>query len=185
MIIHLKYYQKLKHLFESWVEDYSQKLYNRAFYLLNSTSDAEDLVQDVFVIAFEKFAQFQGKSSPLTWLMAILHNKVSDRYRLKYKGETKISLDLFFDENRFWKNPESLLIEWNSFEKSEEEILDEYLEHCLDLLPERWLLIIKLTYLQEKKTSELCQDMGLTKTNFWKILQRSRLQLRECIEKKF
>jgi len=37
-------------------------------------------------------------------------------------------------------------------------------------------------YLQEKKAATVCQEMGINTTNLWKILQRSRMQLRVCLE---
>lgn len=172
-------------IIENWVEKYSQKLYNRAFYLLGNRSDAEDLVQDIFVIAYEKKEQYKGKSSPLTWLMSILNNKIADAYRQKYKSGTKISLDHFFDNDGFWNAPDEILKEWDFPEPYYEEKFEDYLERCLQLLPQKWLLVIKLTYLQEQKSNEICQEMHITKTNYWKILQRCRLQLRECIEQKF
>lgn len=166
-----------------WVDRYAQKLYNRAFYLLSDHSDAEDIVQDVFLAALEKSENFKGDSSPLTWLMSILHHKVADNYRRKYKSVSKVDVHSFFDENNFWKDPDSLLTDWSYFEKSKEEAFEEYLERCLEKLPARWLILVKLTYLQEKKYSKICQETKISKTNYWKILQRSRLQLRECIEK--
>lgn len=173
-----------KEILKNWVESYAQKLFDRAFYLLSDKADAEDVVQDVFVAAIEKSANFRAESSLLTWLMSILHNKVADSYRRKHKRKVEIKVDFstFFDENKFWKAPDSMLTEWNSFEKSEEETFEQYLERCLDKLPPHWLILVKLTYLQQKKSFEICQETKISKTNYWKILQRSRLQLRKCIE---
>ncbi|GEM_PF-4148392 len=39
---------------EQWIDEYGQKLFDRAFYLLSVPEDAEDIVQDVFVAAFLK-----------------------------------------------------------------------------------------------------------------------------------
>jgi RNA polymerase sigma-70 factor (ECF subfamily) len=33
-----------------------------------------------------------------------------------------------------------------------------------------------------KKGEEICQELGITPTNFWQIMHRAKLQLRECIE---
>lgn len=60
---------------------------------------------------------------------------------------------------------------------------NDTLENCIDRLPPKWKLLVKLYYLQEKKAIEICQEIGLTTTNLWKVLQRSRLQLRECLER--
>ncbi|UZJ64501.1 RNA polymerase sigma factor [Sphingobacterium sp. KU25419] len=60
------------HIFDQWVEDYSETLMRRALYLLSDRQDAEDLVQDVFIAAFDSYPTFKGNSTPLTWLMHIL-----------------------------------------------------------------------------------------------------------------
>ncbi|AIL44645.1 RNA polymerase subunit sigma [Elizabethkingia anophelis] len=169
---------------EEWIDLYGQKLFDRAFYLLSSREDAEDIVQEVYVAAYSAMDNFQEKSSPLTWLMGILQHKVTDLYRKKYKGNPQISLDHFFDNHEFWKDPDGILKNWDTSDASllDNEVFNAYLEKCLEELPDRWLTLVKLTYLQEKKSTEICQETNISATNYWKILQRSRLQLRECLQ---
>jgi len=169
---------------EEWVNLYGQKLFDKAYYLLSNREDAEDMVQDVFILAYSGLKNYTGRSTFLAWLMGILHHKVSDFYRKKYKTGTKISLDNFFDENLFWKDPTGVLREWDLSNPSllDNESFNEYLAKCLRELPERWLMLVKLTYLQEKKSKDICQEICISLNNYWKILQRSRLQLRECLE---
>lgn len=166
-----------------WINEYSEKLLNRAFYLLSDRDDAKDIVQDVFLAAYNSLDNFQGKSSPLTWLQNILTNKVSDFYRKKYKKPSSVSLDHFFDESGSWKTND-VLNSWNDDTENSpnEPQIENTLEDCLEELPPKWKIPVKLYYLQEKKSEEVCQETGITTTNLWKILQRSRLQLRECIE---
>lgn len=171
---------------EEWVEKYSQNLLNTAYFLLSNKEDAEDIVQDVFLTVFLQIENFKEKSSPLTWLKGILKNKVADRYRAKYKTENSISFDDFFDENGIWKETD-ILNEWQDDENSLENLLDDNafndtLSNCLEKLPEKWRVLVKFSYLQEKNTSDICEEIGVSTANFWKILQRSRLQLRKCIE---
>ncbi|PIY34118.1 MAG: RNA polymerase subunit sigma, partial [Bacteroidetes bacterium CG_4_10_14_3_um_filter_42_6] len=56
---------------------------------------------------------------------------------------------------------------------------------CLDALPDRWSLSIKLKYLMEKESEEICQELGVSPTNFWQIMHRAKLQLRDCVENKW
>ena len=169
---------------EEWIDLYGQKLFDRAFYLLSNREDAEDIVQDVYVAAYSAIDKFQGKSSPITWLMGILHNKITDFYRKKYKGNPQVSLDQFFDNHNFWKDSDGILKNWDTNDSSllDDEAFNAYLKKCLEELPNRWLTLVKLTYLEEKKSSEICQETNISTTNYWKILQRSRLQLRECLQ---
>jgi len=169
--------------FEKWVDLYTNELYKRAFYLFSNKEDAEDLVQEVFVAAYAQLPKFRNESSPLTWLNSILRNKAAEFYRKKYETETKIRLDHFFNQDKFWKQTNNIE-SWTDDEKNllDEESFREYLIKCLNELPEKWNILVKLTYLEQKKSSEICQETNITATNYWKILQRSRLQLRECLE---
>lgn len=168
---------------QEWIEDYSVALLQRAMFLLSDRQEAEDIVQEVFVAAFEAYPSFKRDSQPKTWLMGILQFKVADFYRKKYRQTGKISLDHFFDAAGSWKSTD-LLEPW---EESESNLLDDTafkakLDDCLAALPPKWLIPVKLYYLEAKKAPVVCQETGVTTTNLWKILQRSRVQLRECLE---
>ncbi|MPS66000.1 MAG: RNA polymerase subunit sigma [Chryseobacterium sp.] len=170
---------------KTWIEEYSGPLLRRAVYLLSDKVEAEDVVQEVFISAFSSYDSFEGKSQPLTWLMTILNRKVADFYRKKYKSEPSIKLDHFFDETGSWKN-DDVLNDWNASNK-ETELLDDKdfnktLEDCIEDLPSRWKIPMKMYYLEEKKAPEVSQELNISTTNLWKILQRSRMQLRECLE---
>ena len=170
---------------KSWIEQYSAPLLKKAFYLLSDKEEAKDLVQEVFVAAFSSYDSFKGKSQPLTWLMAILKRKTADFYRKKYTSEPLVRLDHFFDETGSWKKND-VLNDWNA-EGREAELLDDQdfnktLEDCLEELPSRWKILLKMYYIEEKKAPEVCQEFDVSATNLWKILQRSRMQLRECLE---
>lgn len=170
---------------KDWIEQYSGSLLRRAVYLLSDKVEAEDVVQEVFISAFSSYDSFEGKSQPLTWLMTILNRKVADFYRKKYKSEPQIKLDHFFEENGSWKN-DDVLNEWNASHK-ETELLDDQdfnktWEDCIEDLPSRWKIPMKMYYLEEKKAPEVSQELNISTTNLWKILQRSRMQLRECLE---
>lgn len=172
-------------VFKDWIKQYSEPLLRRAVYLLSDKVEAEDVVQEVFIAAFSSYDTFEGKSRPLTWLMTILNRKVADFYRKKYKSEPHVKLDHFFDETGSWKN-DDVLNDWDASNK-ETELLDDKdfnktLEDCIEDLPVRWKIPMKMYYLEEKKAPEVSQELDISTTNLWKILQRSRMQLRECLE---
>lgn len=170
---------------KQWIDLYSSELLNRAFYLTSDNEEAKDIVQNVFLAACSGYQSYKGNSSAKTWLHSILKNKVADFYRQKYKTPSKISLDNFFDEAGTWKNAENLLVAWDEATISGDYAeFDHLLKKCIDNLAPKWGIPIKLYYLQEKKSAEICQEIGITTTNLWKILQRARLQVRECLETK-
>ncbi len=63
------------------VETYTSDLYAWALYKVSDVELAKDLVQDTFLAAAEKWAAFQGNSTPKTWLFSILNYKIIDVYR--------------------------------------------------------------------------------------------------------
>ena len=53
------------------VAAYGGRIYALALRLCRRPEDAEDLVQEIFLQAFRKWQQFDGRSSPTTWLFTI------------------------------------------------------------------------------------------------------------------
>ena len=172
---------------ERWIDDYSQKLLDRAYYLLSDKEDAKDVVQEVFLSAYKSRDSFQGKSSPLTWLTSILHHKIADVYKKRYNGTPQpFSFDTFFDKHGEWIEPD-VADPWEEDEFAVSALLDnnsfcDILDQCLGRLPRQWLMVVNKCYLQEQKAAEICRELNLTTANYWKLLQRSRLQLRKCID---
>ena len=171
-----------------WIDRYSEPLLNRAFYLLSDREEAKDLVQEVFLDAYTQRLKFKGDSSPLTWLMAILYHKAADWY----KEQARLPFDRLPSSEEFDVDGEWLASEggghWPQESDSTEHLLDnidfrEIFYLCLDHLPAPWKMVVKMSYLENVQTTEICQSLQLTPSNFWKILQRSRLQLRSCLEK--
>ena len=67
--------------FGTLVARYQERLYPTILRLIGSAEDAEDILQDTFVRAFEKLDQFQGDSSFYTWIYRIAVNLALSGYR--------------------------------------------------------------------------------------------------------
>lgn len=171
---------------KSWVELYSDNLYSWALHKTSSKETAEDLVQDTFLAAVQSFNRFKGESSPKTWLFSILNNKINDHYRNRYRKpmvDGNEFIETLFDNDEEWKvdqrpqqwaeNTEHLL-DNSDFQKT--------LQNCLENLPDNWYSAIQLKFIEEKNGEHICQELGITNTNFWQILHRAKLQLRKCLE---
>ncbi len=68
------------HTIEDWFMKYEQDITSYLIYYTGST-DVEDLVQETFLSALQKFSQFNHSSHAKTWLISIARNLVIDRYR--------------------------------------------------------------------------------------------------------
>lgn len=170
-----------------WVEVYTGELYSWAIYKTSNHEFAQDLVQDTFLAAAEKMGSFKGDSSPKTWLFSILNHKIIDHYRKKVNQAVCVedqSFSGFFDSDGDWQDSRKPK-DWQ--EDADEHLLDNpefqtALQKCMDKLPSSWSLCMKLKYLEGKDGKEICEELEITPANFWQILHRAKLSLRECIE---
>ncbi len=67
-------------LITDWFDAYADDIYRFLVYY-TSTSDVEDLVQEVFIKAINRYDSFKGDSSPKTWLFSIARNLAIDEAR--------------------------------------------------------------------------------------------------------
>jgi len=178
-------------LLEKWVELYTDDLYARAYHKTSDRALAEDLTQDTFLAALQNIKSFKGDSSPRTWLFAILNNKIIDHYRKKIKtplsvsqlGRTEGKGSSPFDQDEKWIKQHAPV----SWDTDEPNLLDneDFLKVfglCIEDLPEKWRLAIHSKYFTDKKGTNISQELEITTSNYWQILHRAKLQLRECLE---
>jgi RNA polymerase sigma-70 factor, ECF subfamily len=67
--------------FEVLVNAHSARLIGMAWRMVGNREDAEDLVQDTFVLFYKGLAKFRGESRLATWLFRILTRLVIDHLR--------------------------------------------------------------------------------------------------------
>ncbi len=172
-----------------WVDWYSDDLFRYAVSRGIGKENAEDLVQETFLAAYKNVGQFKQQSQFKTWLFSILRRKVVDFYRKKYKNLEDVSLDAqaTFQQDGmlkgFWASeytPGKWLPDEIPWENEE---FQRIFNLCLELLPAKWALVFTLKVIQEYDTEELCKEVQISSSNFWVIMHRARLQLRECMEK--
>src|SRR5213078_3280 len=63
-------------------QDTSAKLFGVCLRILKDRSEAEDVLQDIYVTVWRKAATFDpSRASPITWLVAVARNRSIDRLR--------------------------------------------------------------------------------------------------------
>jgi RNA polymerase sigma-70 factor (ECF subfamily) len=67
--------------YETLLARFQQPVYNLALRLLNDTSDASDVVQEVFLKVFRNISHFRGQSSLKTWIYRIAINEAHNQRR--------------------------------------------------------------------------------------------------------
>ena len=92
-------------------------------------------------------------------------------------------LDIFFESSERWRK-DQMPQKWTD---DTDNLLDnvefqQELDNCLKKLPPSCFSAIQLKFIEEKKGNVICQELGITDTNFWQILHRAKLQMRKCLE---
>ena len=79
--------------FSELYEQHFEFVWRSARYLGEPDASLDDAVQDVFLVAYRRFQDFEARSSPRTWLFAITLRVVSDHRRSR-RRKTRL-LDSF------------------------------------------------------------------------------------------
>jgi RNA polymerase sigma-70 factor (ECF subfamily) len=170
--------------FEQLVRKYDRNVFRIANHITQNREDAEDVVQDAFLKAFQNLEQFQGQSKFYTWLVRIAVNEALMRLRRR-RPERMVSLDEDINtgedtiprEVTDWApNPEQL------YNQSE---LREILQKTIQGLPPSFRTVFVLRDVEGLSTEETADALGLSIPAVKSRLLRARLQLRERLTKYF
>jgi len=84
----------------TWIDKYSDYLFNYAIVRVNNHDLAKDLVQETFFAGLKSAKNFEGKASERTWLISILKRKIIDYYRKinSKKGQAEVRMNFYDDD---------------------------------------------------------------------------------------
>lgn len=145
---------------------FSAKLFAVCLKYSRNYAEAEDNLQDGFLIIFEKIHQFTFKGSFEGWIKRIMVNNVLQQYR-------NVSFLELVNDN---------VIDDAEIDLDDEDISIEYLMKIIQELPDRYRLAFNLYAIDgysHKEISEMLEiTVGTSKSN----LSRARMILKEKIE---
>jgi RNA polymerase sigma-70 factor (ECF subfamily) len=174
---------------EKWVDNHSDELFAYARPRVNNSSIAEDLVQETFLSAWNARAGFKGEASERTWLFTILKHKIIDHYRKRAREidtnpPANDATDRFFDEEEHWTASDEPG-NWGTDYPAQLRNKEFYtiLMACKDKLQLMQRTAFVLKYMEEMETADICKEMNITASNYWVLIHRAKLGLRDCLEK--
>jgi RNA polymerase sigma-70 factor, ECF subfamily len=74
--------------FEELYRQHSTRLFNLAWRMCGSRADAEDLLQEIFLLAYRKLPEFRGDSAVGTWLYRLAMNRCLDHLKSRQSRES-------------------------------------------------------------------------------------------------
>ena len=166
---------------EKWLEEHGDALFKFAMLRVRNNHLAEDLVQETLIKGIKAFDKFRGDASVRTWLFQILRNEISSYFRSAKRSASKeISASDALDLGDLL-HP---LVSTNDFQSIVER--DEFwlvIQTCFEKIPEHLLdsFLARLAN-PDEKIDKLCNQLGISASNFSVRLFRVRLMLRKCLE---
>ena len=170
--------------FETLVRRYDRNVFRIAQHITQNREDAEDVVQDAFLKAYQNLGQFQGQSKFYTWLVRIAVNEALMRLRRRRPERTvSIDEDVKTEEDSMpreiadWSpNPEQM------YTQAE---LKDILGKTIQGLPPSFRTVFVLRDVEGLSTEETASALELSVPAVKSRLLRARLQLRERLNKYF
>jgi len=165
--------------FARLVDTYSGPLHRLALKMLGNPLDAEDVLQNTFLKAFQHIGEFEGRSSLSTWLYRIASNEALMLLR-KRRPEITFT-DTAPEQDDSTDLDPVQFTDWCCL--PEEEFLmtesQAALDRAVQLLPETLRIVFVLRDIENLSIQETSQALDLSETAVKTRLLRARLRLRE------
>lgn len=169
--------------FARLVGAYSAQVYRLALKMLGNPTDAEDVLQNTFLKAFQHLPTFEARSSLATWLYRIAANEALMMLR---KQRPEISVDEA-DESSDETQVPLQLTDWCCLPEQEFVSAEarRQLDRAIQKLPEKLRVVFLLRDIEGLSIKEAGDALGLTETAVKTRLLRARLHLRESLSDYF
>ena len=170
--------------FEELVNRYERKIYRLGLNITGSPEDAEDVLQEAFLKAFEHLPEFREDSRFYTWIVRIAVNEGLMKLRKRRSSKEVSFQDAEGDDGEpvvhdftDWRpNPEQVLAQ------SE---LEDILQKAVRALPPTFRTVFHLRDVEGLSTEETATMLDLSVGAVKARLFRARMRLREELSKIF
>ncbi len=166
--------------FARLVETYSGVVYRLAIKMLNNPQDAEDILQETFIKAYQHISGFDGRSSLSTWLYRIATNEALMFLRKRKLITFSIDEPL---ENSDEEQEPIQIIDWCCLPETElmSSEARAYLDQAIQELPHSLRVVFLLRDIEGLSTLETGEVLNLSETAVKTRLSRARMRLRELL----
>lgn len=157
--------------FKALYERYWTSLWSYAKNAMANPDDAEDIVQELFLVLWEKRASLQISTSLKAYLFRATLNKVIDRadrskYRLSYLQDLKRT----YDEGKYTTDV-------HLFEKE----LVQRFEACIDKMPPKMRTIFTLSRLHMMTHQEISDSLKISRDNVNRQIKNALILLKKSL----
>jgi RNA polymerase sigma-70 factor (ECF subfamily) len=147
---------------------YSKAMFNVCYRMMNNREDAEDMLQEAFIQAFQKLDTFRNESGFGSWLKTI-----TIRTCINALNKRRLDLNYFDEMHRF-----------ESAEEEPEEALytTENILEAMNQLPEGGRIVFSLYLLEGYDHSEISQILNITESTSKTQYMRAKRRVYELMK---
>jgi len=154
-------------LYELLMRRHNQRIYRAARAIVRDPAEAEDVMQDAYVRAYENLATFAGRATFATWLTKIaVHEALA---RVRRRGRFVDAEDTMPTLASDAPDPE---------QRASERELGAALEAAIDTLPDPFRAVFMLRDVEGLSTAETAECLGINEETAKTRLHRARTLLR-------
>jgi RNA polymerase sigma-70 factor (ECF subfamily) len=158
--------------FELIYRTHAGRLYSVACRMLGNPTDAEDLLQDIFLAAHRKLESFRGESALGTWLYRLATNLCLDHLRSRAAKTGQVTSPL---------DDEPSLADSSSHRLAERTVARMDLERAVAQLPEGCRAAFVLHDVQGLEHREVAEVLGIAEGTSKSQVHKARMRLRAIL----
>lgn len=150
---------------------YAKAMFNISFRITNNREDAEDVLQEAFVNAFQNIQRFKGESTIGAWLKRIVVNhSINYIKKKKFPGEPLDGIELS-DNDEEYREVDEVIIN-SKVERVKELIMQ---------LPDGYRIIFSLYLLEGYDHREIAKILGIAESTSKSQLNRAKNKLKDLL----
>ncbi|MBC8996332.1 sigma-70 family RNA polymerase sigma factor [Pseudomonas sp. N40(2020)] len=155
--------------FEALYQATSARLFGICLRYLGNRAEAEEVLQEVYIMAWVKASSFDPRlASAITWLATMARHKAIDRRRSHHRQEP---IETIYD----WPTQDTVV------DTVEREQQGSQLERCLETLEEVQQRYIRVAFFEGYSYAELAERYSIPLGTMKSWIRRGLLRLRMCL----
>ena len=171
--------------FETFMRNYQNMVFSTAMRLLANPSEAEDVTQEVFLRAYERFSDLSGSPTAGGWLKTVATN-LSLNHLSRYRSRWNFFSELFAGDPDEDKPEMEFAGETDTGAEVEARDRRELVEQALQKLPTAQRVPLVLYHLEGLRYEEIAEKLGVSlgkvKTDIFRGREALRRKLRPVLE---
>jgi RNA polymerase sigma-70 factor, ECF subfamily len=165
---------------------HNQRLYRTARAILKDDAEAEDAVQEAYLLAFRAMGNFRGDSKLSTWLVRIVANEALGRLRKRTRAAEVIPFDSHYESGEIAEAAEDPMTPTAPEQPDNAAVRAEtrrLLEAKIDELPDAFRAVFMLRAIEELSVEETAAALDIAEATVRTRFFRARGLLREALSR--